>query len=154
MSTALGAPLPSDDTELSAEMEYQLSKLLAQAAPQVMAQSQAIVGQQQAQRNQQDPLIQMQQQELQLKQQEVERKAKKDMMDAAAKADEIKLKEQDLQIKQMVEGTKLGIQVAADKSKAEREDQKEGIRIGADIAKHRAQMFQQRRQAQNKSRYR
>ena len=154
MSTALGAPLPSDDTELSAEMEYQLSKLLAQAAPQVMAQSQAIVGQQQAQRNQQDPLIQMQQQELQLKQQEVERKAKKDMMDAAAKADEIKLKEQDLQIKQMVEGTKLGIQVAADKSKAEREDQKEGMRIGADIAKHRAQMFQQRRQAQNKSRYR
>lgn len=154
MSTALGAPLPSDDTELSAEMEYQLSKLLAQAAPQVMAQSQAIVGQQQAQRNQQDPLIQMQQQELQLKQQEVERKAKKDMMDAAAKADEIKLKEQDLQIKQMVEGTKLGIQVAADKSKAEREDQKEGLRIGADIAKHRAQMLQQRRQAQNKSRYR
>lgn len=153
MSTALGAPLPSDDTELSAEMEYQLSKLLAQAAPQVMAQSQAVVAQQQAQKNQQDPLLQMQMQELQIKQQEVQRKAKKDMLDAAAKADEIKLKEQDLQIKQMVEGTKLGIQVAADKSKAEREDQKEGIRIGADIAKHRAQMFQQRRQAQNKSRY-
>jgi len=148
----LGAALPpmydkdDEETQLPKEVEVQLSQLAAMAAAKLLQKDMAEAQAKQAQQQMQDPLVQMQQQELQIKQQEVQRKAKKDMMDAAAKADEIKLKEQDLQIKQMVEGTKLGIQVAADKSKAERQDKEAGLRIGADIAKHRAQMMQQRTQ--------
>jgi hypothetical protein len=131
ISTALGAPLPSEEEELSPEMEYQLSKLLAQAAPQVMAQSKAIVAQQQAQKNQQDPLIQMQMQELQLKQQEIQikqqevqadlqikaqeaqRKAKKDIADAAAKADELRIRERETASRQQIDKLKLIADAAA-----------------------------------------
>jgi hypothetical protein len=115
ISMALGAPLPDSKDGLPPEMEYQLSQLLAQAAPQVLAQSQALVAQKQAQQNQQDPLIQMQQQELQIKMQEVQRKSKKDIMDAAAKADELKLKEAALQGKQEEAGVKIGTQIAKDR---------------------------------------
>lgn len=96
MSQALGVPLPDSSEGLPPEIERNLSQLLAQAAPQVLAQSQALVAQQQAQQNAQDPLLQMQQKELDIKAQEVQRKEKKDIMDAAAKADELKLKEASL----------------------------------------------------------
>lgn len=148
----LGAalPPPEDDegeiTSLPKEIEVQLSQLAAMAAAKLLQKDMAEAQAQQAQQQMQDPLVQMQMQELQIKQQEVQRKAKKDMMDAAAKADEIRIKEQDQAARQQIEGTKLGIQIAADKSKAEREDQKEGLRIGSDISKARAQMAQQERQ--------
>jgi hypothetical protein len=101
ISVALGAPLPAykEDEGLPPEMEYQVSQMLAQAAPQVLAQSQAQVAQQQAQQNAQDPIIQMQQQELQLKAKEVDIKQKKVLADAAAKADELRLKEQEFSAK-------------------------------------------------------
>jgi hypothetical protein len=89
----LGAPLPSPEEHLAPMVEVQLSALVAQAAQQLLRQSQGEMAQHQAQQQLQDPLIQMQQQELQIKAQEVKRKEKKDFMDAAAKADELKLKE-------------------------------------------------------------
>ena len=73
----LGAPLPIPNAELDPEMEVQLSRLVAQAATQLLQMNKAAAAQQQAQQQQQDPLIQMQQQELQIKGQEVQIKAKK-----------------------------------------------------------------------------
>ena len=46
------------------------------------------------QQAQQDPLIQMQQMELQLKQEDNKRKTQKDMLDMAAKADQIRVEEE------------------------------------------------------------
>lgn len=143
ISMALGAPLPDSKDGLTPEMEYQLSQLLAQAAPQVLAQSQALVAQKQAQQNQQDPLIQMQQQELQIKMQEVQRKSKKDIMDAAAKADELKLKEAALQAKQEEAGVKLGTQIAKDRLTPQMQHQTETLRMGREQQQHEAE---QRRQ--------
>lgn len=132
ISLALGAPLPDSSEGLPPEMEYQLSQLLAQAAPQVLAQSQAMVAQNQAQQQAQDPLIQMQQKELELKQAEIERKSKKDMVDAAARADEIQLKEDELRQRMELEGVKLGVEIGKNQEKST-----------IDITKHREQMRHQ-----------
>ena len=146
MSQALGVPMPNSEEGLPPEMEYQLSQMLAQAAPQVLAASQAMVAQQQAQQNAQDPLLQLQMQELQLKAKEVEIKEKKMALDAAAKADELKLKEAELAGKQQLEGVRLGAQMAKDKENAQRDDEREGLRMGVEIAKNRAQMMQAKQQ--------
>lgn len=153
MSMALGVPLPDSKEGLTPEIEYQLSQLLAQAAPQVLAQSQALVAQKQAQQNQEDPLIQMQQKELQIKEQElkikeqeVQRKGMKDKVDAAAKADEIRLKEEKMHADQELAGTRLGIEIKRDKEKNEAAQEAEGVRMGLDIAKHKATLLSQRAQ--------
>jgi hypothetical protein len=146
----LGAALPpmkddrDEDYELPKEVEVQLSQLAAMAAAKLLQKDMAEAQAQQAAQQAQDPLVQMQQKELQIKEKEVAVKEKKVVLDAAAKADEIKLREQELAGRQQIEGAKLGIEVAAAKDKAERDDRKEGLRIGADIAKHRAQMQGQR----------
>lgn len=116
ISQALGVALPDSTEGLPPELEFQLSQLLAQAAPQVLAQSQAIIAQQQAQQNAQDPIIQLQQQELQIKQADVDRKAKKDAMDAAAKADEIRLREQEIEGRQQLDGARLGVDIQKHKA--------------------------------------
>ena len=71
MEAAMGVQLPMPDEELPEDLEKQMSKMLAMAAPQVLAQSQAMVAQQQAQQQAQDPLVQLQQEEMQLKKQEL-----------------------------------------------------------------------------------
>ena len=142
ISQAMGVPLPDSSEGLPPELEYNLSQLLAQAAPQVLAQSQIIVAQEQAQQNAQDPLLQMQMQELQIKQQELQRKSQKDQLDAAAKADDIRLREEQEKNKMELEGTKLGIEMNKAKDAAQREDEREGVRLGIDIAKNKAQFRQ------------
>ena len=64
MEAAMGVQLPMPDEEMPEDLEKQMSKMLAMAAPQVLAQSKAMVAQQQAQQNAQDPVLQMQMQEL------------------------------------------------------------------------------------------
>jgi hypothetical protein len=152
----LGASLPPMSTEtedhtLPPELEVQLSQLADQAAAKLLQKDMAEAQQQQAQQQAQDPLVQMQMQELQIKAQDVQRKAKKDALDAAAKADELRLREQEIQDKKEIEGTKLGIQVAKSKDDAQRETEREGVRMGIDVAKHKAQMNAQANKPQFKT---
>jgi hypothetical protein len=83
MQQAMGMPLPvlGKDDALSPEVEVQLSKMLSQAAPMVLQQSQQIVAQQQAQKNAQDPVLVAQQMEQETARAEVERKKWKDQQD-------------------------------------------------------------------------
>ena len=155
----LGAALPpmaeeGDEAEervLPSEIEVQLSQLAAQAAMKLLQKNTSQAQQQQAQQQQQDPLIQMQQKELQIKEQEVQqkgqlaqaelqRKSKKDMMDAAAKADEIRIKEEAMKAKQDYEGTKLGVEIKKHQTEQQNKQELEGTRLGIDIAKSKAQM--------------
>jgi hypothetical protein len=96
----LGTALPDPNEEIPKDMEVQLSRLVAQAAQQVLALSKGQVQQQQAQQMAQDPLVQMQQAELQLKAQDTQTKAKKVDGDLAIKQQELQLKAQELQSKQ------------------------------------------------------
>jgi hypothetical protein len=67
----LGMPLPPEDEKMAPQVEIALSGMMAQAASQVLQQSQAQAQQQQAQQQAQDPLLQLQQQELALKKEEL-----------------------------------------------------------------------------------
>jgi hypothetical protein len=91
----LGVPLPPPNEQLPEEVEVNLSRIIAQAAQQLLAKDKAQASQQQAQEMQQDPLIQMQQKELQIKAQEAQIKAQKVMGDLQVKQQELALKAQE-----------------------------------------------------------
>jgi hypothetical protein len=93
----LGATLPSPDTEMPEDLEVQLSKLVAQAAKQLLDINKNQAAQQQAQQQMQDPVVQMQQAELQIKQQDAQTKAQKVQGDLAIKQAELQLKMQQAQ---------------------------------------------------------
>jgi hypothetical protein len=95
----LGATLPAPDAELDKNTEAQLSKLVAQAATQLLNINKGQAAQQQAQQQQQDPVVQMQQQELQIKQQDAQTKAQKVQGELAIKQAELQLKTQEVQSK-------------------------------------------------------
>ena len=91
----LGATLPAPDAQLDNNVEVQVSKLVAQAATQLLAMDKAKAAQQQAMQQAQDPIIQMQQAELQIKKQEADIKALKVKGDLQLKAEELSLKAQE-----------------------------------------------------------
>lgn len=114
MQQALGFALPAEDDELPEEMEKELSRMMAEAAPQVLAQSQSMAAQQQAAQNAQDPVLQLQMQDQARKNKETELKEKKLMTDAAAKADEIRLKEEQIASNERIAGMNAQIKVIED----------------------------------------
>jgi hypothetical protein len=126
IEAALGVQLPAPDQEMPQDIEKEMSKMMAMAAPQVLAQSKAMMAQQQAQQQAQDPIIQMQMQELQLKEREVAIKEKKVMADAASKADELQLKRD-----------QLAVDAAAKADELEQKGQIEGMKLAGDVVKTR-----------------
>ena len=96
----LGATLPKPDIEIPEEVEVQLSKLVAQAAAQLLQINKNEAAQKQAQQQMQDPVMQMQQAELQIKQQDAQTKAQKVQGELAIKQAELQLKAQDMATKQ------------------------------------------------------
>lgn len=137
---ALGVALPNPEDELPPELEKEISRLMAEAAPQVLAESKAMAAQQQAQQNAQDPVLQMQMQELQLKAQELQLKAQKIQVDGAAKADELGLKKQELESRMEMEMVKLTEQNKIKAKEMMSREQLEGTKIGVDIAKSKHMM--------------
>jgi hypothetical protein len=87
----LGVPLPPPDEQLPESVEVDLSRLVAQAAGQLLQKNTAEAAQQQAMQQAQDPLIQMQQKELDLKAADLARKERKDIADAELKEKSIEV---------------------------------------------------------------
>jgi hypothetical protein len=160
----LGVPLPAPEEVLPEDVEFEISKLMAQAASKLLTKDQAEVQQQQIEQQQQDPIIQMQQQELALKAQDLQLKAQKNQADieiehmrvdiekmrvesqeriagATLGAQAVK-SEKDSEIKQFTEGTRLGIQAVKDS--ADRDLRQEQAQL-----QHRAQMEQVKVQQRN-----
>jgi hypothetical protein len=138
---ALGVSLPNQEDELPEQMEKEISRLMAEASVQVLAESKAMVAQQQAQQNAQDPVLQLQMQELQIKQKEVAIKEKKMITDAAAKADELRLKEAEIVSKEQIAGMNAQIKVAqADKAQVLKEKEF-AVSTGVDMAYKRAALL-------------
>jgi hypothetical protein len=88
----LGATLPAPDAKMDENTEVQVSKLVAQAAAQLLQMDKAKQAQQQAAQQAQDPIIQMQMQELQIKKQDSDIKALKVKGDLQIKSEELSLK--------------------------------------------------------------
>jgi hypothetical protein len=137
---ALGVALPNPEDELPPELEKEISRLMAEAAPQVLAESKAMAAQQQAQQNAQDPVLQMQMQELQLKAQELQLKAQKIQVDGAAKADELELKRQEIETNAEIQVAKMTQELEKNRENLHIKQQLDGARLGVDIARSRAEM--------------
>ena len=151
---AMGHMLPTEDQNKAVppELADQIAAMAAQASQQLMQRDTQEVKQQQAQQQMQDPVVQMQMQELQLKGQELQLKAQKQQIEAAEKADRIRVEESRIAAQKEIAAMQVAATAAANKDKAQRQQETEGMRIGADIAKHKAQMSSQhaQRAAQSK----
>jgi hypothetical protein len=150
----MGMSLPGEENnkKITPEQADQIAVMAAQAAQQILQQNQQEAQQQQAQQQMQDPLVQMQMQELQIKQGELQLKQQKQQIDAAAKADQIRIEEARIAAQKEIAAMQVGAQAAANKDKAARQQETEGMRLGIDAAKHRAQLAVQQaaqRAAQN-----
>jgi hypothetical protein len=82
----------------------------------------------------------MQMQELQIKQQDLQLKQQKLQIDAAAKADQIRVEESRIAAQKEIAGMQVGAKAAKDKAQQESKDKIEGLRLGADIAYKKAQL--------------
>ena len=138
----VGLLLPTEEQEknMAPEVAAQVAQLAAQASMRMTQQAQAMAAQQQAQQQAQDPLIQMQQQELQIKMQELQLKAQKQQDDAQAKAQQLQIEQARIAAQKEIAAMQVGASAAAAKDKLQKHQELEGVRIGVDIAKNRAQM--------------
>jgi hypothetical protein len=158
-------PMPQDENEeydIPPEMEVQLAQISAMAAARLLQKDQAEVQMQQAQQQMQDPLVQMQQMDLQIKQMEAQTKQMKAQMeaqaraqelelkkqqlyaDAAAKEDELRLREAEISGRQQLEAARLGSDIEKHKAQESNKQQLEGAKLGVDIAKTKDQAAQRR----------
>jgi hypothetical protein len=145
MEMRMGMELPPDNEQYEEEgipehMEVRISQLAAQAAQQMLQQNQQEAQAQQNAQTAQDPLVQMQQMELQLKQADLQLKQQKLQIDAAAKADQIRVEESRIESQKEIAGMQVGAKIAKDKADLEAKMELEGLRIGTDIAYKKAQL--------------
>ena len=131
----VGMELPAPNEEMSQEMEVAVSRLAARGAEKLFQKNQAETAQQQAQAQMQNPLTQIQMQELQIKQGDLERKKQKDIMDAAAKADQIEVERLRIEKQSEAEGAKLGVQIAKARAEGAAKNEAEGIKLGLDMGR-------------------
>ena len=154
MEEKMGMVLPGEEESknLSPEQADQIAMLAAQASQAILQKNTQEAQQQQAQQQMQDPVIQMQMQELQIKQAELQLKQQKMQLDAAAKADQLRIEESRIEAQKEIAGMQVSATAAAAKDRIEKQQELEGARMGIDMAKHRSQMANNRaQQAQNQN---
>ena len=129
-----------DHPPVPKEMADQIAIAAAQASQQLLQQNKQEAAQQAAQQKAMDPIVQMQQQELQLKMQEFQLKQQKQQIDAAAKADQLEIEKSRIEAQMQIAAMQVGATSAAKRDQLQKQQQTEGVRLGLDAAKHRAQL--------------
>jgi hypothetical protein len=155
MEETIGVPIPyndnpDEDYALPPEAELQISRLAADASVKLLGINKTQQAAQAAQQAQNDPIVQMQQQELQLKAQEIAIKQKKLAADAAAKADQIEIEKQRIAAQKEIAGMQVSAKAQNDKAILDAKQKVEGMKIGVDVAKTKAQMEHQSKQGNQK----
>ena len=145
----LGVPLPAPDETLPEDVEYELSKVMAEAAQKLLAKDQAEAQQQQAQQQMQDPIIQMQQQELQIKAQELQIKAQKTQADIQAEQTRLALDKMRIESQERIAGATLGAQTVQDNKELEAKQFVEGTKLGVEAVRARQEFGLRKEQADN-----
>jgi len=143
----LGVPLPKADETLPEDVEFELSKLMAEAAKKLSAKSASEAQQQQAQQQQQDPIIQMQQQELQLKAQDLQIKQQKTMADIQADQARLELDKMRIESQERIAGAQLGASAVMDDKQLEAKQLLEGTKIGIEAVRANDQLEHQKEQS-------
>jgi len=106
----LGVPLTAPDAELDEQTEVQISRLVAQAAQQLLQSNMGKAQQAQAQQMAQNPQLQMAQAELQLRAQELQRKEQDSQRDFAIAQEKINLERERLAVEAQKEQARLANQ--------------------------------------------
>jgi hypothetical protein len=139
----MGTTLPSEPQEgeeppkMPPQMAAQVAQMSAQAAQQLLGKNQQEAAQQQAQQQMQDPIIQMQMKDQQLKEADLQRKKQKDIMDAAAKADQIEVEQERIAVQKEIAEKQMMVKAAKDLDDIATKRELEGLRVGVDIAKYK-----------------
>jgi hypothetical protein len=141
----MGMALPTEEQnkQVPAEMADNLALMAAEAAQQLFQQNSQEAKQQQAQQQMQDPIVQMQMQELQIKQGELQLKQQKQQIDAAAKADQIRVEEARIEAQKEIAAMQVSAKAAESKDRLNKQMELDGSRLGVEIAKHKSQMAMQ-----------
>jgi hypothetical protein len=136
MEETMGIMIPSDEDEnmIPRDLESEISAKASQASDVLLNRNKTAIAAQQAQQAAQDPVIQMQAKELQLKEEEVQRKKQKDIMDAAAKADQQKIEEQRILSQERIAGLQIGAKTAKDRQELQMRQLQTGVQVGQSIA--------------------
>jgi len=103
----LGVPMTAPDVELDENTEVQLSRLVAQAAQQLLQSNMGKAQQAQAQQMAQNPQLQMAQAELQLRAQELQRKEQDSQRDFSIAQEKIRLERERIAIESQKEQARL-----------------------------------------------
>lgn len=145
---AMGMILPGEETnkQVPPEMADQIAIKAAQASQQLLQRDQQEAQQAAAQQQMQDPVVQMQMQELQLKMKDLELKAQKQSLDAAAKADQLEIEKARIAAQKEIAAMQVAANAAAAKDKLSKSMELEGAKLGVQIAKDRSQMNRPQRQ--------
>ena len=126
----LGVPLPPVDDPLPVDIENDIARLTAEAAEKLLQQNTAEAQQQQAQQQQKDPIVQMQQQELAIKQMEAQAKAQKMEADTQLDVAKLELEKEKLVSDERIAGAKIGANASLDNRKIDAKDLMEGTKMG------------------------
>ena len=140
----MGLALPTEEQnkKVSPELANQIAQVAAQAAQELFQQNSAEAKQKAAQQQMQDPVVQMQQQELQIRMEDLKLKAQKQQIDAAQKADQIRVEESRIEAQKEIAAMQVAAQSAAKRDQLEKQQQLEGTRMGLEIAKNKFQAMQ------------
>ena len=130
----LGVELPDPEAPLPEDIELQVSRLAAQAAEKLFQKNAAEAAAEQAAAQQADPLTQIQQRELMIKEKELAHKIEMDKLktniDGMAKAENVRLQQERIDLEQEKAVANIGIRV----SELETEQKEAAARLALDIA--------------------
>ena len=140
-------PQHSDDEEplqIPKDVADQIAIKAAQASQQITQRDQQQAKQAQVQQQMQDPVIQMQMQELQLKQQDLQLKMQKQQIEAASRADQLRIEESRIAAQKEIAAMQVSATAQTAKDKLNQQMELDGARLGVEIAKNKSQANQQR----------
>jgi hypothetical protein len=137
----MGIPLPNEEQTKKVDPAFanEIAQMAAKASAKLFKQNTQEAQQQAAQQQMQDPVVQMQQQELQLKMQELQLKQQKQQIEAAAKADQIRVEEARIEAQKEIAAMQVAATAAAKRDQLRKQQELEGTKMGIEIAKHRSQ---------------
>jgi len=137
----MGMPLPPEPEEgeeppkMNPMVAAQVAQMSAQAAQQLLQKNVAEAQAQQAQQQMQDPIIQMQMKDQQIKEADLQRKKQKDIMDAAAKADQQEIERERIAAQERTANKQLAVKAAKDADELDMKRDIEDVKARIDVAK-------------------
>ena len=134
----LGVPLPAPDAEMPEDMEVQLSRVVAQAAQQLLSTNQQSAQAQQAQQQAQDPMLQLQQQTLQIQAEDVKRKTAEDQNSFEIAKAKLALEQQRMQMEAQKEAARLQAQVQQNNDRLNSQSQQIDKKLRVEVMKNLA----------------